>query len=34
MDYLDRLDEEKIIYGEYPSRKHIENYEENFEEEN
>ena len=28
MDYLDRLDEEKIIYGEYPVEKDIENYEE------
>jgi len=28
MDYLDRLDEEKIIYGEYPGKKEIENYKE------
>lgn len=28
MDYLDRLDEEKLIYGEYPGEKEVENYEE------
>lgn len=28
MDYLDKLDEEKLIYGEYPGKKDIENNEE------
>ena len=28
MDYLDRLDEEKLIYGEYPGEKDVKKYEE------
>lgn len=28
MDYLDRLDEEKLVYGEYPGERNIEKYEE------
>lgn len=28
MDYLDRLDEEKLVYGEYPVEKYVERYEE------
>lgn len=33
MDYLERLEKENLIYGEYPGKK-IENCVENFEEEN